>query len=58
MDGIRLVDPDSDEVVAHYKLTKLRNWSVAEKNHLCFCANVKKQPYNFMFKTEHVNANE
>jgi len=55
MDGIRLIDPDTDEVVAHYKLSKLRNWSVAQKNHLCFCANVKKQPYNFMFKTEHAS---
>lgn len=55
MDGIRLRDPSSDEVVAFYKLSKLRNWTATNDNHFCFCANIKKQPHNFVFKTDHAS---
>jgi len=53
MEGLRLTDPKTNELICNYKITKLRNWSATADNHFCFCANVKKQAYNFMLKTPH-----
>jgi len=51
LDGLRLIDPQTDKAVDFWKLSKIRNWKPTADGYFCFCANVNKEPRNYMFKT-------